>query len=178
MDDLSFEFRGMIFRPSLSAAPHFYSDAYRAGRDGRRFISRVRIMVPCSGPTWEPDIEGPIILDAVHWDIEPITAEEDDFLRPLIRGLPALKDRARRGWAEAAARAEAERPFAVAAAERERVLGRMGLADTAGACEAERTPLRIPAGREAECLECGATYPPEKAHLVDAGGMGCVGCNH
>lgn len=29
-----------------------------------------------------------------------------------------------------------------------------------------------------ECLECGATYPGHKAHLVDAGGMGCVRCNH
>lgn len=28
-----------------------------------------------------------------------------------------------------------------------------------------------------ECLECGATYPPDKAHLVDAGGMGCHRCN-
>jgi hypothetical protein len=35
-----------------------------------------------------------------------------------------------------------------------------------------------PAAREVECLECGATYPAEKAHLVDAGGMGCVRCNH
>lgn len=29
-----------------------------------------------------------------------------------------------------------------------------------------------------ECLECGATYPPEQAHLIDAGGMGCARCNH
>jgi hypothetical protein len=42
------------------------------------------------------------------------------------------------------------------------------------------TPTPAPALREitVECLECGATYPIAKAHLVDDGGMGCMRCNH
>jgi hypothetical protein len=52
------------------------------------------------------------------------------------------------------------------------------LAEIAAACEAEGTALAVAAAFGAECLECGAVYPPEKAHLVDAGGMGCYRCNH
>lgn len=48
--------------------------------------------------------------------------------------------------------------------------------------EIESHPVTPPAPSrptpDVECLECGATYPPQKAHLIDAGGMGCVRCNH
>lgn len=66
---------------------------------------------------------------------------------------------------------------------RRKNLARYGLTedgglDAASLCEAEGTPLSTPAHHEVECLECGATYPAEKAHLVDTGGMGCYRCNH
>jgi hypothetical protein len=35
-----------------------------------------------------------------------------------------------------------------------------------------------PSGPETyECLECGAVYPAEQRHLIDASGMGCRRCN-
>lgn len=47
------------------------------------------------------------------------------------------------------------------------------------AAERESAPKAPHAGPAImECLECGATYPAEKAHLIDAGGMGCARCNH
>jgi hypothetical protein len=52
------------------------------------------------------------------------------------------------------------------------------VAATDDAAEAE--PAFATGGRSGEirCMECGATYPHNKAHLVDADRMGCVRCNH
>jgi hypothetical protein len=165
MDATHFEFRGMTFRSSLSAAPHFYARARVDRRDGTWYPAQVTIAVACSGREYDPDIDGPIILDSYHLALDPITPEEEAFLRPFIRLFPDLQAEARRGWAESRAKAEAERPFEQAAAERERNIARMGLAETEAMCEAEGTPLVIPRDRNpgGRCEECGYS----RGHRMD-----------